>query len=964
MLQLGIATGKIPEDELQRTGQPGLLQPDAYTAALNSIAELPGEFPSLFAAMAVEWWKEDLPTAMREELLSKLASGAVPSHLQEGGFGAEWHITEKGVRGKAWFRSTRPYEKIAKTIDPQDWDKSSPAFPAVFGLDTSSYKEPPEAPREVQHTQRDAVRLPDGGYRGRLVHEEVAGIGERLCSDLLVDYFADAGSQVPNHATYSLRFNHTGGFTRNEGEFFVDPDGKVTVTKNVELKDPAMRLAAQFLLPIWMLAILMAAYSGADSDPEPTPKTPPPGWKPKDRKTKVLVMGGGLGGLSAAWHLSNTAQLREDFEVTLYESSLALGGKAASGRRDGRIEEHGLHMFFGCYHNAWGLLRECYEQRNADPAVYRFPTLQDAFRERKDIAFEEILDGEWRHWTFALPPMGSDPRVSNAGPLEIDIDIDSLWRQVLLKLQQATNDVERLLPPFAPVSSAAKAMLFEVGNALTQGTANHPDLHLTLAALEELRAEVQGLAEGFHLGQRLDAAVEAVGQNVEALRDNARHLAQLLDLATAAFVGYWTDCRGPGGIDAINDQDLQEWLLKYRLRPELDQPVLRSLYAGMFAYRNGQTRALAAGVGLRVMLRLFVGHPGYLAYEMRGGMGEVVIAPLYDVLRNQWGRKIQTGTRITNLEIDEQGVSRIDIETLCPDTPPQAIEVPGGIINAWPSGLPPHAGAVPAAQPRQFRDWQAHAAPGTKQQLVRGEDFDVAILAMPPWSVDVIARKLEGIGRWKAFLETTGYCHTTGVQLWFDMSPDQMGWTGKRPVLGGYERPFDVWADMQHLLPVENWPATAPPPQALAYLCGVRDETQILHGDDAREEARIRKQLEQWLQRNGHHLWPAFVDAQGNVDWSLLHNRGPDDDPLVHQHVAAGLAKWEAYVLSLPGSIKYRLRSEESGVDNLFLAGDWVKTGVDCGSAEGAIMGGMGAARAIRRAIDPTDVLTIVGETD
>jgi uncharacterized protein with NAD-binding domain and iron-sulfur cluster len=55
----------------------------------------------------------------------------------------------------------------------------------------------------------------------------------------------------------------------------------------------------------------------------------------------------------------------------------------------------------------------------------------------------------------------------------------------------------------------------------------------------------------------------------------------------------------------------------------------------------------------------------------------------------------------------------------------------------------------------------------------------------------------------------------------------------------------------------------------------------------------------------------------------------------------------ERYVLTPPGSVKYRLGAHESGYANLFLTGDWIRTGMDAGCVEAAVMAGMQASRAI-----------------
>src|SRR5436190_14138314 len=51
------------------------------------------------------------------------------------------------------------------------------------------------------------------------------------------------------------------------------------------------------------------------------------------------------------------------YQVTVYQQGWRLGGKGASGRgAHNRIEEHGLHIWFGFYENAFRIMRECHEQ--------------------------------------------------------------------------------------------------------------------------------------------------------------------------------------------------------------------------------------------------------------------------------------------------------------------------------------------------------------------------------------------------------------------------------------------------------------------------------------------------------------------------------------------------------------------------------------------------------------------------
>ena len=101
-------------------------------------------------------------------------------------------------------------------------------------------------------------------------------------------------------------------------------------------------------------------------------------------------------------------------------------------------------------------------------------------------------------------------------------------------------------------------------------------------------------------------------------------------------------------------------------------------------------------------------------------------------------------------------------------------------------------------------------------------------------------------------------------------------------------------------------------------------------------------------------LWPGAVGADGGFRWDLLCAHG------TRSAAASGQARfgsqyWRAnvdpsdrYVQSLPGSGAHRLRADGSGFDNLFLAGDWIDSGLNAGCIEAATLGGLQAGNAIK----------------
>ena len=67
---------------------------------------------------------------------------------------------------------------------------------------------------------------------------------------------------------------------------------------------------------------------------------------------RVAIIGSGLAGLSTAVELVD-----QGCQVDIYEARPFIGGKVASWQdKDGNHIEMGLHVFFGCYYNLFGLM--------------------------------------------------------------------------------------------------------------------------------------------------------------------------------------------------------------------------------------------------------------------------------------------------------------------------------------------------------------------------------------------------------------------------------------------------------------------------------------------------------------------------------------------------------------------------------------------------------------------------------
>lgn len=74
---------------------------------------------------------------------------------------------------------------------------------------------------------------------------------------------------------------------------------------------------------------------------------------PEDKRLNVGIVGGGLAGMITAMELSEAGH-----KVTIFESRRFPGGKVGSWvDKDGNHIEMGLHVFFGCYYNLFGIMQ-------------------------------------------------------------------------------------------------------------------------------------------------------------------------------------------------------------------------------------------------------------------------------------------------------------------------------------------------------------------------------------------------------------------------------------------------------------------------------------------------------------------------------------------------------------------------------------------------------------------------------
>jgi uncharacterized protein with NAD-binding domain and iron-sulfur cluster len=689
-------------------------------------------------------------------------------------------------------------------------------------------------------------------------------------------------------------------------------------------------------------------------------------------RERLVILGGGAAALTAAFELSRPGW-RDRFEsITVYQLGWRLGGKGASGRGlHDRIEEHGLHLWLGFYENAFRVMRECYEElgRPADAPLARW---EDAFKRSSLVVLQDDHGGAWRHWPIVYPeddrvpgrPDGQDPPFTIWEYLKRAFEllerlIDS--HPALARPAGAvgpagdrTRLIERLLADAGTLVQGLRAAALATAIALLGAMPDDPARHH--ARQHDL---LRRLLEEF-LGWARERAQRSLDGN-----DAVRHTWQLIEITAACIRGVLRDrlLTDPRGFAAIDDQEFQDWLRASGAPDEaLECAVLRGGYDLAFAFRGGDPAhpAMGAGIGLQNAARLFFTYKGALFWRMQAGMGDVVFAPLYLVLRAR-GVRFRFFHRVTSLRLaaDRRSIGAIDlgrqVELVDPSAEYEPLVDVGG-LPCWPS------------EPRweQVRDaarvrgknlesfWDAPPDAGALT-LRAGTDFDRIVFGISLGSVPHLCSELmEASPRWRDMVAHVLTVPTQAFQLWLNADANALGFKWPGASCSGYVEPFDTYADMEHLLARESWP-DAERVKSLAYFCNVLTEPGLPPAAPdpayaAASDATVKRNVREFLRRAVGQFWPGAVDAGANdFRWEFLAGAGAAQgaDRLDAQFWRANVDPSERYVLSLPGTARFRIKPGDTGFDNLVVAGDWTDCGLDAGCVEAAVMSGRLAANAL-----------------
>jgi uncharacterized protein with NAD-binding domain and iron-sulfur cluster len=664
-----------------------------------------------------------------------------------------------------------------------------------------------------------------------------------------------------------------------------------------------------------------------------------------------------MAGLAAAHRLAPHRQ------VAVVQRGWRLGGKGASHRTsDGRIEEHGLHVWLGYYDNAFRLMRQVYEHLDRPHTDPDCPvgTWRDGFLPTDEVVVFDQHLGRWAPWAARFRQNALVPGLPGAGA-----SLDDLVRRgfgLLADLIASVGSGPRRPERQRAVSLSARSPAARRASTPTERLRELDELvrHTELAALIAASQARSALAKisprmgGGMVRPVVDALGEARHELGRRLRADpaARRLWQIADLVTTALIGIYADrLLDPGrGYAAIDHLDFREWLAGHGAElPTIDSGVVRGMYDLVFGYRNGDHArpAFAAGTGLQLAGRFFFDYKGSLFWKMRAGMGDVVFAPLHQSLVRH-GVDFRFFHRLRRLRLDDSGrrIEAVELgrqARLRPEAGQYQPLVRVGGLPCFPDHpLGDQLDGPPNPHDLEAHPWRAHDRDGggcgcgcqeERVTLRRGRDFDQVVLAVSLGMVPHVAGELmEADPRWAAMVDNVTTVATRSLQVWTTAHEKEMGWPHTGSTSAGYRPPFDTYASMPHLLDAEGRRAGGP--AAVSYFCSVLPDGEA---DPATAPARLASTAHTFLERGTAHIWPKMRTPDGEFRWS----------DVAATYTRANVDPSDRYVQSMPGSGAYRLAADASGFEGLAIAGDWTDSGLNAGCIEAAVISGLQAANTV-----------------
>jgi uncharacterized protein with NAD-binding domain and iron-sulfur cluster len=733
-------------------------------------------------------------------------------------------------------------------------------------------------------------------------------------------------------------------------------------------------------------------------------------------KRKVAILGAGPAGLSAALALSRTREQRALYDVTIYQSGWRAGGKCATGRamdKGWRVEQNGSHYLFGCYGNSFEIVQEAYEVLS-EHGVSDFGDYRGQFVPRNLIvAQKDRGKNRWESWFLHLPETTGWPDRGKKYPpfshfffMFVQVLLGGLLGLFINSAARGDRAAGVMIRLF-PISPFNQGLYARCARACALAVAWVIDVPLGLpfrglwrvarflwrmgppGSRELLRSFVMRSAKGgigwFRARARqCDPTLWGDGLERFGLARRLHRLRILVELGTTIVLGTLGDRLWEAGrLEAIDGLDFRDWLKGHGARPDAaESPFVKTWYDAVVAYEDGvETKpGISAAVTVYALFRAVATYKGAFAFQMRHEIGDSFIGPICKALELR-GVTFEFFHRVRDVipGTADRGhfIERIELEEQLPASRRRhhrrfvTMQPTGGehgespeLRKVWPSRpvfdddtlAYESEKAIPPGLPF---DSFFRPDSGLRRWLTRGTDFDDVVFALPVGVVHTLPG-LRDRPSWSDAHRHVQSIATQSLRLWFRDDLKKLGWRAPPPILSAFASPLSTWEDNGQNRGCECFGGygTGEEPNAIATLFGPLAHGNVV-GMTAAQAHALQLATEAgafaFYQEHAPCLWPKL-----ELFKSLLAGRGDEGIKRFEwQYRFANVGPVEAYILALPGTLRHRIRPDETGFQNMSAAGEWTRNGFEVGCVEGAVLSGLIAARAIAH-----DHTRAIGEED
>jgi uncharacterized protein with NAD-binding domain and iron-sulfur cluster len=466
-------------------------------------------------------------------------------------------------------------------------------------------------------------------------------------------------------------------------------------------------------------------------------------------------------------------------------------------------------------------------------------------------------------------------------------------------------------------------------------------------------------------------------------RGRLHRLCVLSELGATAAIGIIDDqLWKPGRLEGIDGEDFRQWLRRHAgpsvgLTSVAECPLIKIWYDAVVAYEDGDCGrpSISAAVTLHALFRAVVTYKGAFAYQMTHEVGDSFIGPIVRALQLR-GVEIRFFHRVRGFEARTYGeasfIHKIVLEEQLPAERREKhlvfAEMKAGGAGAtapprkvWPNH-PLFSDGATCPEPAAPLDAHQAADSGLRTVLELGTHFDEVIFTLPPG----VARGLTPLMKqpaWQAMVEGVKSVATQSLRLWFKPDLAGLGWPHGNPILSGFSPPYSTWEDNSQNLNADQCATVAPGESAGSIATMFGPLSGRIQGRElslAEQKELARKEAWAFFRDQARLLWTGLPESVQDRYAVLLAPPGTiGEGRFAWQLQRANTGPMESYVLALPGTLGCRLRPDESGFANMYLAGEWTRNGFEVGCVEGAVLSGLLAARAVSG-----DTWKVVGEDD